>query len=130
MTNARLPLELLPDKLAVCRLPADAALPAWALDPVPFITISRSADELSITIAEAAVPPGVRCEPGYRAFRVRGPLPHDLIGIFTAIANPLAEAGLAIFAISTFDTDYVMVKAVDLETALGVLERAGHQIHR
>jgi len=76
------------------------------------------------------VPPDVRCERDYRAFRVRGPLPLDLIGILAAIANPLAEAGLGIFAISTFDTDYVLVKSRDLAVAVAALETAGHQVKR
>jgi hypothetical protein len=74
------------------------------------------------------VPAGVPCERDYRAVRVRGPLPLDLIGIVAAIADPLAEAGLSIFAISTYDTDYVLVKARDLEEAVRVLRRAGHRI--
>jgi hypothetical protein len=76
------------------------------------------------------VPPEVRCERDYRAFRVRGPLPLDLIGILAAIANPLADAGLGIFAISTFDTDYVLVKSRDLAVAVAALEAAGHQVKR
>lgn len=76
------------------------------------------------------MPPDVRCESGYRALRVRGPLPLNLIGILAAIADPQAEAGLSIFAISTFDTDYVLVKARDLDVAVTTLERAGHQVHR
>jgi hypothetical protein len=125
-----LPLELQPDTLAICRLAADAGLPAWALAPGGFVTISRTADELSLTVPEARAPADVRCERGYRAFRVRGPLPLDLIGILAAIADPLAEAGLSIFAISTFDTDYVLVKAGDLEAAVAALERAGHRVSR
>jgi hypothetical protein len=70
----------------------------------------------------------VPCERDYRAVRVRGPLPLDLIGIVAAIADPLAEAGLSIFAISTYDTDYVLVKARELEEALRVLRLAGHRI--
>jgi hypothetical protein len=85
---------------------------------------------LSITAVQHQVPPGTRCERDYRAFRVRGPLPLDLIGILAAIADPLAEAGLSIFAISTFDTDYVLVKSGDLPAAVEALERAGHQVSR
>src|SRR5689334_24267207 len=124
----RLPLELLPDTLAVCRLDATAPLPAWAQRPSGFLTVSRTAEELSITAVQRLVPADVACVRDYRALRVRGSLPLDLIGILAAIADPLADAGLSIFAISTYDTDYVLVKARDLETALGVLERAGHQI--
>jgi uncharacterized protein len=126
----KLPLELLPDTLAVCRLAPDAPVPTWASSAARFVTVSRTAEELSITMVQANVPTGVRCERDYRALRVRGPLPLDLIGILAAIADPLAAAGLSIFAISTFDTDYVLVKARDLEAALTALTQAGHQISR
>ncbi len=126
----RLPLELLSDTLAICRLDAKAPVPEWTRDSRTFLTLSRTPDELSITAAESSVPEGVRCERPYRALRVRGPLPLDLVGILAAIADPLASAGLSIFAISTFETDYVLVRAADLEPAIRVLERAGHQVRR
>ena len=75
---------------------------------------------------QKSVPSEVKCERDYRALRVRGPLPLNLIGILAAIADPLAQAGLSIFAISTFDTDYVLVKGRDLEAAVAALKRAGH----
>jgi hypothetical protein len=120
----------LPDTLAICRLEASAPLPPWAAQPSPFLTVSRTAHELSITTLQSAVPAGVACERDYRAVRVRGPLPLNLIGILAAIADPLAAAGLSIFAISTYDTDYVLLKTRDLDVALKVLEQAGHQIIR
>ena len=124
----RLPLELLADTLAICRLDAAAAVPAWATSSSRFLTVSRTPEELSITTLESSLPADARCERGYRAFRVRGPLPLDLIGILASIADPLAEAGLSIFAISTYETDYVLVKGRDLEAAVRALQRAGHQI--
>ena len=123
-----LPLQLLPDTLAICRLDSGASLPPWATGSSSFLTVSRTAEELSITTVQSAVPAGVRCERDYRAFRVRGPLPLNLVGILAAIADPLAAAGLSIFAISTFETDYVLVKARDLDASLKVLREAGHQI--
>jgi len=72
---------------------------------------------------------GFAMRPNDREAR-RPRLPLDLIGILAAIADPLADAGLSIFAISTYDTDYVLVKAQDLEAAVAVLERAGHQVAR
>jgi hypothetical protein len=126
----RLPLELLPDTLAICRLEPGAPVPSWAAGPSPFLTLSRTADELSITTLQSTVPAGLPCERDYRAVRVRGPLPLNLVGILAAIADPLAAAGLSIFAISTYDTDYVLVKARELETALKVLRQAGHHITR
>jgi hypothetical protein len=126
----RLPLELLADTLAICRLDAGAAVPTWTAQSSGFLTVSRTAEELSITALQRAVPADVSCERDYRALRVRGPLPLNLVGILASIADPLAEVGLSIFAISTYDTDYVLVKARDLEAALRALERAGHQVRR
>ena len=123
-----LTLDLLPDILAICRLPPDAPVPAWATVPGPFLTISRTPEELSITLAQQAVPAGIRCERDYRALRVHGTLPPNLIGILLSIAKPLADAGLAIFAISTYDTDYVLVKLGDVPAALSALRAAGHQV--
>ena len=128
MSRPALPLEVLPDTLAICRLPADAALPSWATRPAAFLTVSRTPDELSITAVQREVPAAVRCERDYRALRVRGTLPPDLVGILLSIAEPLAEAGLSIFAISTYDTDYVLVKARDLPAALEALRAAGHDV--
>lgn len=125
-----LPLELVPDTLAVCRLDAGAPLPRWAEGPSAFLTVSRTAEELSITAVQRLVPADARCERDYRALRVHGPLPLDLVGILASIAEPLAEAGLSIFAISTYDTDYVLVKSADLPAALEALERAGHRVTR
>ena len=124
----RLPLVVLSYPIAVCRLAPDAPVPGWATGPSPFVTVSRTAEELSITIVQSSVPAEVRCERDYRAFKVRGPLPLNLVGILASIANPLAEAGLSIFAISTFDTDYVLVKAVNLNAAVEALRSAGHMV--
>ena len=128
MSAPPLPLEVLPDTLAICRLPADARLPAWATRPAAFVTVSRTPDELSITAVQREVPADVRCERDYRALRVRGTLPPDLVGILLSIAEPLAKAGLSIFAISTYDTDYVLVKARDLPAAVDALRAAGHDV--
>jgi len=132
MAHARpqLPLELLAGTLAICRLDAGAPVPDWVERSSEFLTISRTAEELSVTALQRAVPAGVPCEGDYRAVRVRGPLPLNLIGILAAIADPLADAGIGIFAISTYDTDYVLIKERDLDVALGALERAGHAVQR
>ena len=124
----RLPLELLADTLAVCRFDPRAPVPGWAERSKRFLTISRTAEELSITADQRAVPAHVACERDYRALRVRGPLPFTLVGILAAIADPLADAGLSIFAISTYDTDYVLVRASDLPCAVAALERVGHTV--
>jgi hypothetical protein len=124
----RLPLELLPDTLAICRLSADAEVPKWAAERSGFLTVSRTADELSIMTVQRAVPAGVRCERDYQAIRVRGPLSPNLVGILLSILKPLAEAEISILAVSTYDTDYVFVKTHHLPAALDALRRAGHQV--
>ena len=119
----KLHLDLLPGTLAICRLPAAADSPAWARGEL--VAVTRTATELSVVCAEAAVPTAVRAEPGWRALRVRGPLPFDVVGVVAALARPLAAAGVPIFVISTFDTDYVLVKATDLPRAEAALRSTG-----
>jgi hypothetical protein len=115
-------LILLNDRLAICRLEHDAGTPDWASSANGFLSITRTAGELSIVCAESAVPPGVQCESAWCVFKIEGPLDFSLTGILASIAVPLAAAGVSIFAISTYDTDYVMVKEKDVETAVRALE--------
>lgn len=123
MAEARLTLSLLPETLAVARLPAGAALPGWVDWSDPFVTVSRTRDELSVVCPEARVPAEAQAERGWRGFKVEGPLDFALTGILARLAAPLAEAGISIFAISTFDTDYLLVRAHDLAAATSVLQR-------
>jgi uncharacterized protein len=124
--SPKLDLTLLHESLAVCRLPSQAAIPDWATGT--FVAITRTPDELSIVCAADAVPDAVRSEGPWRAFVVAGPLDFALTGILAAIAGPLAEAGVPIFAISTFDTDYVLVRAADVNRAIEALRAAGHRV--
>lgn len=121
-------LTLLPDRLAVCRLAPDGEPPAWALMGGGFRSLTRTASELSVVCARDAVPEGVACEAGWRIFEVAGPLDFGLTGVLLSIAMPLAEAGISIFAVSTYDTDYVMVREGDVERAVRALEAAGHEV--
>lgn len=123
MAETRLTLSLLPETLAVARLPAGALLPGWVDWSDPFVTVSRTRDELSVVCPEARVPGDVRAERGWRGFKVEGPLDFALTGILARLAAPLAEAGISIFAVSTYDTDYLLVRAADLEAATAVLRR-------
>ena len=120
----RLTLDPLPARLMVCRLPPDAAIPAWAGGS--FCALTRTAEELSVVCAEADAPGALRMEPGWRALKVRGPLPFAATGILAALAAPLAAAAIPIFAISTFDTDYLLVREGALPAALSLLRAAGH----
>jgi uncharacterized protein len=125
------PLDLVLDStpLAVARLAADAPVPAWADGP-GFVTVTRTGDELSIVAPAARVPPGVRAEGPFVGFRVRGRLDFGLVGIVASLATPLAAAGVPIFVVSTFDTDYVLVTADRAGDATAVLNSAGHRVDR
>jgi len=122
-----LALRLLPDTLAVARLSAGAELPSWAASG-PFTSHTRSAAELSIVCADAAVPAGVRAERGWRALEVVGPLDFGEIGILAALAIPLRDARISIFVISSFDTDYILVREPQAMAALRALETAGFRV--
>lgn len=113
-------------RLAVCRLDAAAEVPPWAWTG-PFVAVTRTPDELSIVCAEDAVPEAVRHESGWGALKIVGPFPFETVGVLSSIAEPLALAGISIFAVSTFDTDWLLVKAVDLDRAAAVLRAAGHE---
>lgn len=123
----RLTLTLDPGRYAVCRLAADAPVPGWAARG-RFHSVTRTPDELSVVCDEAAVPADVRAEAGFRALAVAGPLPFELTGVLSAIAGPLADANVSLFAIATFDTDWVLVRDADLKRALAALRDAGHTV--
>jgi hypothetical protein len=122
-----LTLEILVETLAVCRLDAKAALPPWAITG-HFFSVTRTYEELSVVCEAGQVPEGIQTEKNWRAFRVSGSVDFDLVGILAALVNPVAEADLGLFAISTFDTDYLLVKAKNFERAVEVLSAAGHVI--
>jgi hypothetical protein len=121
-------LELQSGLQAVCRLPPEAAVPAWALAPGGLSSVTRTPEELSIVCAEGLVPPGTKAEKGMRILKVQGPLDFTLTGILASLAVPLAQAGVSLFAISTFDTDYVLVPGAMLEVAIEALRTAGHEV--
>jgi hypothetical protein len=102
---------------------AGERIPSWALELHETLTsITRTRDELSIVCPEDAVPPDTRVETGWRALVVPGPIPFEQTGVLASIAVPLAAAGISIFAVSTYDTDYVLVREGDVERALRALE--------
>ncbi|HET7453348.1 MAG TPA: ACT domain-containing protein [Thermoanaerobaculia bacterium] len=108
---------------AIARLAPSDPVPGWAASG-PFVCIARTRDELSIVCPESAVPPGVRAERGWAMIKLAGPFPFDAVGVLEAVLAPLAHASVSVFAVSTFDTDYVLVKRDDLERAVGALEGA------
>lgn len=120
-------LTLLPATFAVCRLEPGASIPAWAITGT-FFSITRTTDEFSIVCNQADVPEGVRCERGWRCFKLAGPIPFSTVGVLASLVTPLADAGISVFVISTFDTDYLLVKEGDVEKAVETLCQAGHEV--
>jgi hypothetical protein len=127
MMHRNLILELLPGPFVVARLDPQSEIPPWASGQ-PFVSVTRTDDETSIVCPQTAVPPDVLCERGFRCLKVRGPLAFSEIGILESLARPLAEAGVSIFAISTFDTDYLLVAEADLDRGLAALSEAGYSV--
>ena len=123
-----LTLSVLPYHLAVCQLDPDVnMLPGWVLE-LPFWSVTRTTSELSLVLPEENVLPDWKSEKGWRGLMVRGPLDFSLVGILAALAAALAAAGIPIFALSTFDTDYLLVKEPDLFHAVEVLTASGYEI--
>jgi uncharacterized protein len=124
-----LTISVVPGQFAVCRLGTQATVPAWATLG-PFFSVTRTADELSVVCLEQNVPPEVKREPGWRLFKLEGPFDFGLTGIVVSVALPLAEAGVSIFALSTYDTDYILVREFQFEPAIAALAERGHRIQR
>ena len=129
MTDLKFTLSVLPETFAICRLEKDAPIPDWAL-AASFVSITRTADELSIVAPEAEIPGKTRCVPGWSCLKLEGTFDLSSIGILASLTGPLAHEGISVLALSTFETDYLLVKAEDLEQATRVLLEAGYQIRR
>jgi hypothetical protein len=127
MNRTNLTLSLLPDNYAICRLGPEADIPPWALAG-DFFSITRTEEELSLVCSQEVVPDGVQCEKGWRCVMVVGHLDFSLTGILASLTASLAEAGITVFAISTFNTDYLLVKADNLKRAVLKLKEAGHDV--
>ena len=123
-------LDVLPDVVAVCQLPAHAPVPGWLdLGGRALVSVTRTGRELSIVVDQDVVPMGTVAERGWRVLAVRGPLAFSLTGVLASLAEPLATAGIPIFVLSTYDTDLVLVRQDRLEEAVAALAAAGHTVH-
>jgi uncharacterized protein len=122
-----LTLTVLEGRLAVCRLDAGVGIPAWATGE-SFFSVTRTEDELSVVCQEEKVPDGVTHEKGWQALKLEGPFELSMVGILSSVAAPLASAGASAFAVSTFDTDYVLVREWQLNLAIDALRERGHRV--
>lgn len=127
MARFSLSLSVFATRCAICKLDRTAPIPSWAYSG-ELVAITRTPDELSIVCPQVNVPTGVQAEHDWRCIKVTGPLDFTLTGVLAALAGPLAQAHIPIFVISTYDTDYLLVKEDCLARALQALQQAGHHI--
>jgi hypothetical protein len=120
-----LELRVLAGEYAVHRLKPDAPWPAAAAD-WPFVAAVRTGDELSVVAPAGSIPTADRTEAPWRIMKVAGPLDFGLTGVLSGLSAVLAAAGVPIFVVSTFDTDYLLVKATALAAARRALADAGY----
>lgn len=118
----------IPGRWAILRFPADSEIPRWALTARGFVTISRTAEELSVIAPRGSVPPHLLGEVEWALLRVTGPFPFEVVGVLNAFTGPLAAAGVPVMAVATHDTDYLLVRAGDEERAVVALGQAGHRL--
>jgi hypothetical protein len=127
--SATLALTLLEmaGRFAVCKLPPTSAIPAWVTASDVF-SVTRTGDELSVVCRQELVPARTHAEVGWRCLRVAGAMPFTLVGVLASLTGPVASAGVGVFAVSTFDTDYLFVKEAEFPAAIAALRRAGHSV--
>lgn len=127
----QLTLDLWPVEYAVYRMPRGTQVPArlFEITEPALVSVTRTAEETSVICPAELAGTGDYVERGWRALTVRGPLEFTLTGIMAAISGALAAAGVTLFALSTYDTDHVLVKQADLERAIRALREAGHAVH-
>lgn len=127
MAEEILKMSVLKDSLGVCRLESGTSIPDWCVK-CDFTSITRTRDELSVVCSQNAIPEGIPCERDWRAMKVDGPLDFSLVGILSSISTILAQRRISVFAISTYDTDYILVKEKDLNNAIDALSSEGYDI--
>ena len=122
MKTPKLTLSILPEKLGICHFNKNTPIPEWA-ENLNFCSITRTSDELSIVCPQEKIPGGVLFEKDWRAFKLEGDLEISSVGVIASLSKPLAEAGISIFNVSTYETNYVLVEDKNLEKAKKILSK-------
>lgn len=120
MEKKKFKLSILPGKYGICHFAENDPIPSWAQD-AKFSSITRTANELSVICLQEKIPGGILVEKGWRVLKVEGPLGFALTGVVASLAKPLAEAGISIFYVSAYETDYLMVEDNNLEKTKEIL---------
>jgi uncharacterized protein len=121
METKKFTLTVLPEKLGICHLGKHAPIPDWAQHNCEFYSLTKTCNELSVVCPQDHIPENVMAEIDWRAFRLEGPLDMYSVGVIAKLSVPLAKAGISIFNISTYETDYILIEEKNLEKAKKVL---------
>lgn len=127
MEKRQLKLSLLKDVYGICKLPGDSPIPDWT-QKGSWYSITQTEKELTIVCPQGVIPARVEYDGNWRGFRIDGSFDFSQIGVISSIAGPLAKAHISIYVISTYDTDYFLVKEANVEQAVTVLTDEGHSI--
>jgi len=122
-----LSLSILKETFAICRFSPTEKIPDWTLKG-SFYSVTHTDDELSVVCPQNLVENAEKIDKGWKVFKVEGALDFSLVGIMANLSSTLASGGVGVFVISTYDTDYVLVKKENLEKAIELLSKAGHKI--
>jgi len=121
-------ISVLKDDYKVCRLNAFEGIPDGVLD-TPLSSITRTAEELSIVCPNSVAPDQLKSEQKWKCLKIHGPLGFDEVGIISSLTKILADVDISVFVLSTFDTDYILVKRLNIDKAAKVLSEKGHELY-
>jgi hypothetical protein len=117
----------LPETFAICRLSPDDGIPTWAVSGILF-SVTRTPNELSIVCPQVNLPERAPADRGWRCLMLEGPFELNEVGVMSVITRPLAAAGISIFAISSYSTDYLLIKEEQLSQAVTALAASGFEV--
>jgi len=127
MESESLHLEIEPFQVGLFKLPPSSQIPQWVFES-SFYSITKTLEELSILCTDSVIPREIIAERNWSCFRLMGSIDFSTTGVLASLADPLARAGISIFSVSTFETDYLLVRKDKLQDAIACLEQAGHVI--
>ena len=127
MQKRQLKLSLLEDFFGICVFESNASISEWA-GTASFCSITRTEKKLTVVCPQNIIPADIEHERDWRCFRIDGSFDLNQIGVISSLAAPLAQAGISIFVVSSYDTDYILVKEEKVEQAIAVLSGDGHSI--
>lgn len=129
MDKKKLSIQFLAGRYAICRLSSNDSIPNW-IDLQHFYSITKTDDELSIVCSEYGIPDSVIAEKDWKILKIIGPLDFSLVGILSKISTLLADSKISIFSISTYDTDYILIKTTDVDNTINILNNANYTVKK